>query len=193
MFEFIQGKLFKLTPACAVLENRGIGYFINISLHTFSAIQGKADCQLFIHEVIREDVHLLFGFFTETERDIFRHLISVSGIGPNTGRMILSSMSPDEVRHAILSGNVDQIKSVKGIGVKTAQRLIIDLKDKVGKSDEQAEFFIEGSNTIRDEALSALIMLGFAKSAVEKVIWKIVKQESNLTVEQLIKKALKQL
>lgn len=193
MFEFIQGKLFKLTPTYAVLENAGIGYFINVSLHTYSAIQGKADCQLFIHEVIREDTHMLFGFLTESEREIFRHLISVSGIGPNTGRMILSSMSPDEVKNAILSGNVDLIKSVKGIGAKTAQRLIIDLKDKVGKSEEQIEFFADASNTIREEALSALIMLGFSKAAIQKVLTKIAKQEKNLTVEQLIKRALKQL
>ncbi|MEA3443540.1 MAG: Holliday junction branch migration protein RuvA [Bacteroidota bacterium] len=193
MFEFIQGKLFKITPAYAVLENTGLAYFINISLHTFSAVQDKEHCRLFIHEVIREDAHSLFGFYTEVERDIFRNLISVSGIGPNTARMILSSMSPDETKNAILSGDVDLLKSVKGIGAKTAQRIIIDLKDKIGKADEHIEIFTDASNTIKEEALSALIMLGFGKAAVEKALAKIIKQEKDLSVEQLIKRALKQL
>ena len=193
MFEFIQGKVFRLTPAYVVLENGGIGYFINISVNSYSALQDKNDCQLFIHEVIREDSHSLFGFLAEKEREIFRQLISVSGIGANTARMILSSMTADEVTQAILSGNVDEIKRVKGIGAKTAQRVIIDLKDKVGKADGPLEIFDTGSNTTREEALSALIMLGFAKAAVDKVLSKIVKQEKELTVEQLIKRALKQL
>ncbi len=193
MFEFIQGKLIKLNPAYAILENTGIGYFVNISLHTFSSLQGKQDGKLFMHEVIREDAHSLFGFQTETERDIFRHLISVSGIGANTARTILSSMSPDETSNAIVSGNVDVLKSVKGIGAKTAQRIIIDLKDKVGKAGGEVEIFTEASNTIKEEALSALIMLGFAKATVEKALTRILKTEKDLNVEQLIKRALKQL
>ena len=193
MFEFIKGKLVNLTPAYAVIDNSGIGYFINISLNTFSQIQGKKDCQLFIHQVIREDANILYGFLNNSEREIFRQLISVSGIGSNTARMILSSMNPGEIIEAITSGNVLVLKSVKGIGAKTAQRIIIDLKDKVGKSGEEDDIFFSQNNTIKDEALSALVMLGFARNTVNKVLDKNLTKESNLNVEELIKKALKQL
>ncbi len=193
MFEFIKGKLINITPTYAVIENSGIGYILNVSLNTYTQIQGKAECQLFIHQVIREDANTLFGFLTTQERDIFRHLISVSGIGANTARVILSSMNPAEVRDAILSGNVAQLQSVKGIGAKTAQRAIIDLKDKIGKSTIDADIFSSTSNTIKEEALSALVMLGFAKNTAGKVLDKNLLKEPDLSVEALIKRALKQL
>lgn len=193
MYEFIKGKLVSITPTYAVLDNSGIGYFINISLNTYSQIQEMTECKLFIHQVIREDANILYGFHILYEREIFRHLISVSGIGSNTARMILSSMRPNEVTEAIITGNVNLLKGIKGIGIKTAQRIIIDLKDKVGKSIEGDEFFISPDNTIKEEALSALVMLGFAKNAVYKVLEKILVKEPDLNVEELIKKALKQL
>ena len=193
MFEFIKGKLVNITPTYAVVENAGIGYILNVSLNTYTQIQGKVDCQLFIHQVIREDSNTLYGFFDTHERDVFRHLISVSGIGANTARVILSSMNPTEVRDAILSGNVAQLKSVKGIGTKTAQRAIIDLKDKIGKSTIDTDIFTSTSNTIKEEALSALVMLGFAKNTAGKVLDKNLLKEPDLSVEALIKRALKQL
>ncbi len=193
MFEFIKGKLVNITPTYAVVENAGIGYVLNVSLNTYAQIQGKVDCQLFIHQVIREDSNTLYGFFDTHERDVFRHLISVSGIGANTARVILSSMNPTEVRDAILSGNVAQLKSVKGIGTKTAQRAIIDLKDKIGKSTIDTDIFTSTSNTIKEEALSALVMLGFAKNTAGKVLDKNLLKEPDLSVEALIKRALKQL
>ena len=193
MFEFIKGKLVNHTPAYTVLENSGIGYVINISLNTYTQLQGKTECQLYIHQVIREDLNALYGFYTNQERDIFRHLINVSGIGANTARVILSSMNPTEVRDAILSGNVAQLQSVKGIGTKTAQRAIIDLKDKIGKSTLDNDIFVSQNNTIKDEALSALVMLGFAKKSADKILDKNLIKEPNISVEELIKKALKQL
>ncbi len=193
MYEFIKGKLVNLTPTYAVLENSGIGYILNVSLNTYTQLQGKADCQLFIHQVIREDLNALYGFYSNQERDIFRHLINVSGIGANTARVILSSMNPSEVREAILSGNVAQLQSVKGIGAKTAQRAIIDLRDKIGKSTSDNDIFVSQNNTIKDEALSALVMLGFAKKSADKILDKNLIKEPNLSVEELIKKALKQL
>jgi len=193
MYEFIKGKLVNNTPAYAVLENSGVGYILNVSLNTYTQLQGKSDCQLFVHQVIREDSNSLYGFYSNQERDIFRHLIGVSGIGANTARVILSSMSPNEVRDAILSGNVAKLQSVKGIGAKTAQRAIIDLKDKIGKSTSDSDIFVSQNNTIKDEALSALVMLGFAKKAAEKVLEKNLIKEPKLSVEELIKKALKQL
>ena len=193
MYEFIKGKLVNLTPTYAVLENSGIGYILNVSLNTYTQLQGKADCQLFIHQVIREDLNALYGFYSNQERDIFKHLINVSGIGANTARVILSSMNPSEVREAILSGNVAQLQSVKGIGAKTAQRAIIDLRDKIGKSTSDNDIFVSQNNTIKDEALSALVMLGFAKKSADKILDKNLIKEPNLSVEELIKKALKQL
>lgn len=193
MFEFINGKIRKLTPASVVLENGGIGYFISISLNTYGFLNDHSECKLYIHQVIREDANLLFGFYNEKEREIFRLLISVSGVGANTARMMLSSLTGEELEQAILSENVGVLKAVKGIGAKTALRIIIDLKDKIGKSALGGEIFISESNTIIDEALSALIALGFNRNGSQKVVSAIVKKESGLTVEQLIKKALKQL
>jgi Holliday junction DNA helicase RuvA len=175
------------------METGGIGYLINISLTTFSKLDSKKEFKILIHEVIREDSHQLFGFADNEERDIFRLLISVSGVGANTARMMLSSLSPGEIEMAILGSDADLLKSVKGIGLKTAQRIIIDLKDKLGKHTGSGEIFAFADNTKREEALSALVMLGFAKSAVSKALDKIVRDEKNLTVEEMIKRALKNL
>lgn len=191
MYEYIQGKVAELTPANVVIDTNGVGYFINISLNTYSALSGKENAVVFIHQVIREDANTLYGFYNKTERDIFRLLISVSGIGSNTARMMLSSLSPNEISEAILSGNVKLLNSIKGIGAKTAQRVIVDLKDKVGKSGLADDFFASQSNTNREEALSALVMLGFAKNTVEKVLDKLLKADPSLEVEELVKKALK--
>ena len=193
MIDYIKGTITQITPTFLTIESGGIGYFINISINTFSKLEGKSDFRILIHEVIREDSHQLFGFADAAEREIFRFLISVSGVGANTARMMLSSLSPVEIEKAILGSDVDILKSVKGIGLKTAQRIIVDLKDKLGKQAGSGELFALADNTNREEALSALVMLGFAKSAVSKVLDKIVREEKNLTVEDMIKRALKNL
>jgi Holliday junction DNA helicase RuvA len=193
MIDYIKGKLAELTPTFAVVENEGIGYYINISLSTFSRLEGRSDCKILVHEIIREDSHQLFGFADKEERDIFKLLISVSGVGAGTARMMLSSLSHDEIEKAILGSDVNTLKSIKGIGLKSAQRIIVDLKDKVGKQSGTGEIFAFTDNTKREEALSALVMLGFGKSAVFKVLDRIIREEKNLTVEELIKKALKSL
>jgi len=193
MIDYIKGKLAELTPTSAIVENEGIGYYLSISLSTFSRLEGRNDCKILVHEVIREDSHQLFGFADKEERDIFRLLISVSGVGAGTARMMLSSLSHDEIEKAILGSDVNTLKSIKGIGLKTAQRIIVDLKDKVGKQSGTGEIFAFTDNTKREEALSALVMLGFGKSAVFKVLDSIIREEKNLTVEELIKKALKSL
>jgi holliday junction DNA helicase RuvA len=193
MIDYIKGIITEINPTSVTIETGGLGYFINISVNTFSKLDGKTDYKILVHEVIREDAHQLFGFADNRERDIFRLLISVSGIGASTARMMLSSLSPEEVEKAITESNVNLLKSVKGIGLKTAQRVIVDLKDKVGKQAVAGEIFAFADNTKRDEALSALVMLGFARSAVTKVLEKLIRDEKNLTVEDLIKKALKNL
>jgi Holliday junction DNA helicase RuvA len=193
MINYIKGTITEINPTSVTIETGGIGYFVNISINTFSKLDGKSDFKILVQEVIREDSHQLFGFADKEERDIFRLLISVSGIGANTARMMLSSLTPGEVEKAILESNVNVLKSVKGIGLKTAQRVIVDLKDKVGKQSSAGEIFTFEDNTKREEALSALVMLGFAKSAVAKVLEKIIREEKNLTVEDLIKRALKNL
>ena len=193
MIEYIKGTITQITPTFLTIETGGIGYFINISINTFSRLEGKTDYQILIHEVIREDAHQLFGFADASERGIFRLLISVSGVGANTARMMLSSLHPEEIEKAILGSDVNLLKSVKGIGLKTAQRIIVDLKDKVGKHTGSDEIFTTSDNTKREEALSALVMLGFAKSTVAKVLDKIIREEKNLTVEDIIKRALKNL
>lgn len=193
MIDYIKGEIARITPTYLIMETGGIGYLINISLTTFSRLETMKEFKVLIHEVIREDSHQLFGFAEEEERDIFRFLISVSGVGANTARMMLSSLSPGEIEKAILGSDVNLLKSVKGIGLKTAQRIIVDLKDKLGKHTGTGEIFTFADNTIRYEALSALVMLGFAKSTVVKVLDKIARDEKNLTVEDMIKKALKNL
>lgn len=191
MYDFIKGKLAELNPAYAVVEAGGIGYVINVSLNTFAALEGKSDVMVYLHQVVREDAHLLYGFATVSERELFRHLISVSGVGANTARVILSSLSADEIAQAIMQGDVNTLKQIKGIGLKTAQRIVIDLKDKLGKSALEQDIFASSNNTVKQEALSALVMLGFTKSLAEKTIEQLFKKNPSHTVESLIKDALK--
>jgi len=192
MYAFIEGTIESLNPAFTILNCKGIGYEVSISLNTYSHIKGMTECRLLTHLVVREDAHILFGFAGEDERVLFRHLISVSGVGANTARLIFSSLSPAEVSEAIVNGKVAVLQKVKGIGGKTAQRIIIDLKDKLVKDTGIKEFLGQTHNTGREEALSALTLLGFNKSLAEKTIDKIILDEgSSIPVEQLIKKALK--
>lgn len=193
MFEYIKGSVTELKPSHIILEANSVGYFIAISLNSYTQLNGKENVKLFLHQVIREDAHLFYGFATESERELFRMLISVNGIGSNTAIMMLSSLSTDEIRTAILNENINLLKSIKGIGIKTAQRVIIDLKDKVGKSPASEQIVVSADNTLRNEALSALIMLGFAKKPVEKELDKILAAQPNLSVESVIKQALKSL
>lgn len=191
MIDYITGTVTELNPAFAVVECNGIGYGINISLNTFSALEKDNSCRILIHEAIREDAHLLYGFATADERDLFRQLITVSGVGAGTARMMLSSVTPSDLREAIISGNVAILKGVKGIGLKTAQRIIVDLKDKIGKHAVSGEILAFSDNTAREEALSALVMLGFARSSVLKVIDNILRENKKLQVEEIVRKALK--
>ncbi|HAX93438.1 MAG TPA: Holliday junction branch migration protein RuvA [Bacteroidales bacterium] len=193
MIDYITGRIAELTPAFVIVDNGGIGYFASISLSTYSRLEGKTECRLLVHEVIREDSHQLFGFSDKDEREMFRLLITVSGVGANTARMMLSSLTHDELEKAILGSDVNTLKGIKGIGLKTAQRIIVDLKDKIGKHTGTGEIFAFTDNTRREEALSALVMLGFGKSAVLKALDGIIRQEKNLTVEDLINRALKSL
>ncbi|MFH2095171.1 MAG: Holliday junction branch migration protein RuvA [Bacteroidota bacterium] len=193
MYEYLQGKIAELKPTNLVLDCNGTGYMINISLNTYSAISDKETCRIFVHQVIREDAHLLFGFATHTERDIFRALISVSGIGANTARMMLSSLTPEEIQRAIMEANVLVLKNIKGIGVKTAERVIVDLRDKVGKIDKGENILTNANNTIKEEALSALVMLGFAKNQASKVVDSILQSLPDSNVEGIVKEALKRL
>jgi len=193
MFEYIEGKIVELTPTYLVLDNNQIGYFINVSLNTYSEISEKQISKIFIHQVIKEDSNTLFGFSSPDEREIFRHLITVSGIGANTARMMLSSLNPSELQTAISTENVNALKSIKGIGAKTAQRVIIDLKDKITKTQVSDQIFAQSVNNSREEALSALVMLGFNKKPAEKVIDKLIKQNGESSVEELIKKSLNEL
>lgn len=194
MFEYLKGPITDITPAYVVVECAGIGYYVNISLQTFSILDGKKEVLIYLHQVVREDAHILYGFANKDERELFRHLISVSGVGANTARVILSSMSAAEIQVAIAQGDINALKQIKGIGLKTAQRIVVDLKDKVfGKDTGPAQLFASINNTTRQEALSALVMLGFNKSAVEKVLDNLLKEQNSLTVEGLIKLALKRL
>lgn len=196
MYEYIQGKLSSLNPTAAVIETGGIGYQILISLQTFSQIQKMEEVKLWIHYVVREDVALLYGFYTTYEREIFRRLINVSGVGPNTARMILSALDAAEVRQALLSEDIDKLKSIKGIGLKTAQRMVVELKDKMLKIDDNDTAFVQTGDagfqsTPVKEAESALVLLGFQKAAVEKVLRKIIGENPRADLEDLIKMALK--
>lgn len=195
MIEYIKGNITEKSPTMAVVECNGIGYGINISLNTYSALQNLTNCKLYIYEAIREDAHILYGFFDKQERELFLLLISVSGIGGNTARMILSALSPSELSNVITSENATLLKTVKGIGLKTAQRIIVDLKDKIkltGTSDSGIPFTPQVSE-IQSEAVSALTMLGFNPAASQKVVISILKEEPEATVEQVIKLSLKRL
>ncbi|MDQ0637141.1 Holliday junction DNA helicase RuvA [Pedobacter sp. W3I1] len=194
MYAYIDGKLTFKNPAYVVVEAGGIGYHINISLNTYSALGDAERCKLYTWLHVKEDAHTLYGFAEEGERRLFLHLISVSGIGPNTGRMILSSITPVEIQTAIVKADLPLIQRIKGLGAKTAQRLVLELQDKLKKEGADSLISMPQHNTVKDEALSALVMLGFAKQTAEKTIDQILKvTEGTLSVEQLIKQALKTL
>lgn len=199
MIEYIKGKLDELTPTQAVIDCNGVGYALSISLNTYSALQGKTDIKLYAYEAIREDAYQLFGFATRQERELFLLLISVPGIGGGTARMILSALTPSELCDVIGSGNEKLLKTVKGIGLKTAQRIIVDLKDKIAQSGLTAENIpnmptvTPQRSAVAEEALAALTMLGFAPAASQKVVNGLLKESPDLPVEQVIKQALKRL
>ena len=191
MYAFISGKIAEITPAYAIVDNHGVGYFINITLNTFTAIGEQTEVKLFTHLQVLEDAHNLFGFYTAKERDMFELLISVSGVGCNTARLILSSLTVNELSTAIANEDTRTIQAVKGIGSKTAQRIIVDLKDKVKKTDYTEEIVGLVDNTVKNEALSALVILGFSKNAASKALDKLLKQTPDASVEVLIREALK--
>jgi len=193
MYEFIRGKNIELNPASIIVETAGIGYFVNISLFTYSKFTGKNEVYVYLHQVVREDALTLYGFADKNERELFRNLISVNGVGSNTAIMMLSSLNPDEIIAAVSTNNVTILQGVKGIGAKTAQRIIIDLKDKLGKIPESDQILLSPNNTIRIESLSALVMLGFVKKNAEKIVTKILQEQPSATVEMVIKQALKRL
>ncbi len=195
MIDYIKGQIVELTPAELVLECSGIGYSILISLQTYEALQAKAQAIVYIHHYIREDEELYFGFATKDERELFRLLIGVSGIGVASARMMLSSLTSEEIRSAILAEDIHKIKSVKGIGLKSAQRLILELKDKIvkGAGSDTGVIFAQEQNASIDEATTALVMLGFTKANIAKVLPAILKETPGAKVEQIIKEALKRL
>lgn len=199
MIDYIKGELTELTPALATVEAGGVGYGLNISLNTYSAIQGKKDVKLYVYESIREDAYVLYGFVNKKEREMFELLITVSGVGPNTARMMLSSMSVQELCAAISTGNERVVKGIKGIGKMTAQRIIVDLRDKIvalGIADEipaGGSVAMPVNNAVKDEAVSALTMLGFAPAPSQKVVLAILQEQPDAPVEQVVKMALKQI
>lgn len=193
MIAHIQGKVVEKSPTEVVIDCNGVGYHINISLHTYSLLPQSDFLKLFTHLIIKEDAHTLYGFVEKSEKEIFKMLLSVSGIGASTARTMLSSLEPKQVINAIASGDVNTIQSIKGIGAKTAQRVILDLRDKVLKIYDIDEVSVVQHNTLRDEALSALEVLGFVRKTSEKVVDKIINESSGATVEQIIKQALKNL
>ena len=198
MIEYIKGKLDDVTPTMAVVDCNGVGYGVNISLNTFSAIQGKGDVKLYIYEAIREDAYVLYGFATKQERELFLMLITVSGIGGNTARMILSALSPSELCNVISSGNEKLLKMVKGIGLKTAQRIIVELKDKIQNIGVESTGNVStpisaANNEIYEEAVAALSMLGFAQAPSQKVVGQILHEEPDAPVQKVIKIALTRL
>lgn len=196
MIDYIKGEIAELTPTAVTIECGGIGYMAHISLNTYSSLNGEGVAKLYIHESIREDAHVLFGFFDKHERDIFQNLISVSGVGPGTARVILSSMNSKEIESVIASENVAVLQTVKGIGAKTAQRIIVDLKDKIRYTESgntvkvPAAMYVSG---IGQEAVSALVMLGFSQANSQKVVSKITKESPTMPIEALIKEALKRM
>ncbi len=193
MIHHLRGKLVEKNPTHVVVECGGVGYFVNISLNTFSKLPEQENISIYTHLQIKEDSHTLYGFMEKSEREIFRLLLSVSGIGSSTARTMLSSMSPSQVRDAIANGDVPAIQSIKGIGAKTAQRVILDLRDKVLKVYDIDELSLSPNNTNKDEALSALEVLGFARKQAERVVDKVLSQDTSLSVENIIKLALKNL
>ena len=200
MIEYTRGGIAELSPATAIIDCNGLGYGVNISLNTYAAIQGKKECKLYIYEAIREDAYVLYGFADKQERELFLLLISVSGIGGNTARMILSALSPSELINVISTENATLLKTVKGIGLKTAQRIIVDLKDKIktgsvvaGNAGTIGTLVSAANAQVQEEAVAALTMLGFAQAPSQKVVLAILKEEPSAPVEQVIKLALKRL
>ena len=195
MVDYIYGKVAELTPTMVVIDNNGIGYAIEISLQSYSALEGKTEAKVYVQTQVnqREGTEVDYGFCTKEERDLFRHITSVSGMGASSARMILSSMNSDELREAILSEDVNRIKSVKGIGLKTAQRMILELKDKIVKGEEVSAdaLFRTETNAAAEEAGTALQMLGFTKANVEKAVDMVLKEDPDVSLENLIKKSLK--
>ena len=192
MYEYFEGRFTEINPAYIVVDCQGVGYYLQISLNTYAKLKDRPQGRVLAHHVVREDAQLLFGFADEVERKLFRLLITVSGIGSNTARLILSSMSPSEVKQAISSRDAALLQKVKGIGTKSAQRIVIDLADKIDKEDMLDNVPMTVNNTLRSEALSALVMLGFQKNVVERTLERLFKSEENpINVEDLIKKALK--
>jgi Holliday junction DNA helicase RuvA len=203
MYEYIQGKLVEINPAYAVIDTGGTGFILHITLNTYTKINGLETCKLYAHQVVREDAHILFGFADPEERELFRLLISVSGVGPNTARLLLSSLNISELKEAIVTGHVGILKSVKGIGEKSAQRIIVDLKDKIDRAVASPQKVDFSHNTIREESLSGLVILGFPKKVAEKAVDEVIKELRHLivteneapavSVERIIKEALKRL
>ena len=195
MIDYIKGEIIELTPTDMVVECYGIGYSILISVQTYSALEGKKNATVYIHHYLREDEELYYGFATKDERELFRLLISVSGIGASTARMMLSSLTSDEIRNAILAEDINKIKSIKGIGLKSAQRLILELKDKVvkGAGTDNTSLFTTGPNSAADEAVTALVMLGFTKANVNKAVAAVLKESPSASLEEIIKLSLKRL
>ena len=193
MYEYIKGAVVDINPARVVVESGGVGYYINISLNTYSKLNGKCEAKIYTHLAIRDDAHILYGFAEQNERDLFRNLISVNGVGAVTAIMMLSSLSHEDIVAAVATENITVLKGIKGIGIKTAQRIVIDLKDKLGKSQASAQNLFITDNTIRNEALSALVMLGFAKKDTENVVSKIMQEQPEITIENVIKQALKRM
>ncbi|MBR5638609.1 MAG: Holliday junction branch migration protein RuvA [Muribaculaceae bacterium] len=194
MYDYISGNISELNPAYIVVDNNGLGFMINISLNSYNEVTNKGRegmVKLYVYEAIREDAHVLYGFATKRERELFIMLISVSGVGPNTARMILSSLSPSDLEQCIAGGNVGVLKSVKGIGAKTAQRILVDLKDKIKTASDTLLDNNNASSAVYDEALAALVMLGFTQQMSQKALRKLLKDEPSITVEEAIKKALK--
>jgi holliday junction DNA helicase RuvA len=191
MYEFIEGEFVEKSPAHIIVRAEHLAYYIHISVFTYSQISSQTEGRIYLHFVVREDAQMLYGFSSREEREIFRLLISVSGVGTNTARLILSSLTPGEVTQAILAGNVSVLQGIKGIGAKSAQRIIVDLKDKVGKGAGIDELFFTKDNTTREEALSALVALGFPKKTVEKILTRILSEQPELSVEEIVKAALK--
>ena len=194
MIEYIKGKLVELTPTDAIVECNGIGYHMLISLQTFSSLENTEDVKVFVHHYLREDEELYYGFATKDERELFRLLISVSGIGAATARMMLSSLTSEEIRNAILAEDINRIKSIKGIGLKSAQRLILELKDKIAKGGgKETAIFPVKDNSIVEEAVTALVLLGFTKANVNKAVSAVIKENPDASLESIIKLALKKL
>ncbi|MDD4697542.1 MAG: Holliday junction branch migration protein RuvA [Fermentimonas sp.] len=196
MIDYIKGEVAEITPASVTLECAGIGYQMNISLNTYGSLNGKTEAKLYVYESIRDDAHVLFGFMNKHERELFTLLISVSGVGPSTARVILSSLSSKELENVIASENAAVLQSVKGIGAKTSQRIIVDLKDKIKFTDDSGNVVQSPKDDLTEtghSAVSALVMLGFVKNASQKVVSKIIKEDTSLPVEAIIKEALKRL